>query len=698
MNSLKYMDFPVPTMLSANPDTVAVYFGGVAGETLYYPNIDLANVVPPDFDVTKRPWFVKAAPAANPDHKAVWSDPYLDAALHGLVITASVPVFDATGNFRGVAAMDIQLKQITDIVSKIRVGDTGYAFLIDRDKRLIAMPDAGYKDLGITADVLPLGEVLDQSKVSAQIAPQFWAILDRMTLGQMGLETTQISGVDRFVVYEPIPEVGYNLAIIVPSQELLSGSLTAKQQIAEVTRNTISVSLLLVAAILSLSLLAALGIGNRLTLPLRALTQTAEDITGGNLAAEAQVRGQDEIGTLGRALNTMTATLRDLIQSLEQRVKERTSALETASRHAEHRATQLEAITEVTRAINSIRNMDELLPRVASLISEHFGYYHVGIFLNDETNQFELLSAANSEGGQRMLARGHALQIGQQGIVGHVAATGETRVAHNVGQDVVFFNNPDLPETKSEAAIPLRIGKKVIGVLDMQSIEENAFSQEDIGVLAILADQVSLAIDNTRLYETTRRSLTEAETLYRQYLRQAWARLPSEQQLAGFHYTPRGATPLETPLNLPAEIEDEKGSGEAASRLAVPIRLRGETIGSLVVRVPQQRRWSQEEIDLVQAVAERIALSAENARLFDETSRRAERERLVTEITSKIRSANRPEEMIQTALDELRNALGAAQVKLIPQIVSASQQRAEQVVSSPQEPAQRGPRGDGAKK
>jgi GAF domain-containing protein len=151
-------------------------------------------------------------------------------------------------------------------------------------------------------------------------------------------------------------------------------------------------------------------------------------------------------------------------------------------------------------------------------------------------------------------------------------------------------------------------------------------------------------------------------------------------------------------LNLPAEKEDEKGSGEAASRLAVPIRLRGETIGSLVVRVPQQRRWSQEEIDLVQAVAERIALSAENARLFDETSRRAERERLVTEITSKIRSANRPEEMIQTALDELRNALGAAQVKLIPQIVSASQQRAEQVVSSPQEPAQRGPRGDGAKK
>ncbi len=120
MNSLKYMDFPVPTMLAANPDTVAIYFGGVSEETLYYPNIDLANVVPPDFDVTKRPWFVKAAPASNPEHKAVWSDPYLDAALHGLVITASVPVFDAAGNFRGVTAMDIQLKRITDIVSEIR--------------------------------------------------------------------------------------------------------------------------------------------------------------------------------------------------------------------------------------------------------------------------------------------------------------------------------------------------------------------------------------------------------------------------------------------------------------------------------------------------------------------------------------------------------------------------------------------------
>ncbi len=175
-------------------------------------------------------------------------------------------------------------------------------------------------------------------------------------------------------------------------------------------------------------------------------------------------------------------------------------------------------------------------------------YYHVGIFLNDEYGQNTLLIATNSEGGRRMLQRKHSLKIGEQGIVGYVASRGESRVARNVGQDIVFFNNPDLPETKSEAALPLRSGNNITGVLDVQSTKEDAFSQEDLDILAILADQVSLAIENSRLFETTRRSLTEAETLYRQYLHEGWSRLPQEDQFAGYRYTPRGAAPLQSPV------------------------------------------------------------------------------------------------------------------------------------------------------
>ena len=292
-----------------------------------------------------------------------------------------------------------------------------------------------------------------------------------------------------------------------------------------------------------------------------------------------------------------------------------------------------------------------------------------------------------------MMERGHKLKIGEQGIGGYVASRGEARLARNVGEDIVFFNNPDLPETKSEAALPLRAGSRVTGVLDVQSTNEDAFSQEDMSILTVLADQVSLAIENARLFETTRRSLTEAETLYRQYLHEAWGRLPREEEITGYRYTPRGATPLQRPIT--AELRAIE-TGTTPARLVIPINLRGETIGNLIVQAPHDRQWSQDQIDLIQAAAERVALAAENARLFEETSRRAERERMVTEITSKIRSTNDPEEMVNTALEELRNALGATEVQLIPQVITSAQYN-EVSPSAPPESGQKAQRGNGAK-
>ena len=701
LNLLKQLDIVAPAILHENSDTTAVYFGGLSGETLYYPNIDLASIVPPDFDVTQRPWFIDAAPDKNPTHKAVWTDPYLDAAKHGLIVTNSFPVFDTAGNFRGVIAMDIQLNKITDIVSNIHVGETGYAFVIDKSERLIAMSALGYKDLGVTAQSLPQGDVLDSSKLSKQLPLDFFEILSEMSQGISGSQIISIAGTERFIAYRPLSEVGYSLAMIVPAREWLSsGATAAKEQISETTTNTLKSSFVLVAVILALALLAAIWIGNSLTSPLMALTHTAEEITGGNLNAEAVVRSRDEIGTLAKTLNTMTSTLRESIQSLEQRVKDRTYALEIASENASRRAVQFEAITQVTRAISSIRNMDELMPLVVSVISKFFGFYHVGIFLNDENGQNAYLIASNSEGGRRMLERHHSLKIGEQGIVGYVAARGEARVTRNVGEDIVFFNNPDLPETKSEAALPLHSGNVIMGVLDVQSIKEDAFSEDEINILAILADQVSLAIENTRLFETTRRSLMEAETLYRQYLHEGWTRLPQEEQVTGYRYTPRGAAPFQTAA-VP-DVQNSRAERDNENQVApfvVPIKLHGETIGSLIVKSPEGLNWNQDQIDLIHAVAERVALSAENARLFDETTRRAERERLVTEITSKIRSTNDPEEMINTALEELRSALGASQIQIIPQVVSSFQTNETEGSSSPQkESVHKMQRGNGAKK
>lgn len=373
--------------------------------------------------------------------------------------------------------------------------------------------------------------------------------------------------------------------------------------------------------------------------------------------------------------------LKKLQASLERRVEERTAELtqrgtelESINRQIEKRATEFEAVAQVTQAITSIRDLRELLPRIATMISEKFGFYHVGVFLLDEVNEYAVLTATNSEGGRQMMERKHRLRIGAQGIVGNVTATGVARVAMDVGKDAVFFNNVELPETHSEMALPLISGNRIIGALDVQSTERGAFTEEDVQTLSLLANQVSLAIENARLFDETRRALAEAEAVSRQTTRQAWSSLPEEQNILGYQYTQSGSLPLEKPLDLADSTNGHaKHKAQAANRIMVPIELRGETIGNLVIQSPAGHVMNEDQLDLIRAVAERVAISAENARLFDETTRRAERERLVSDITGKIRSVNDPQAMIQTAMEELRKALGASRVEVVPQSVKGSE-------------------------
>jgi putative methionine-R-sulfoxide reductase with GAF domain len=424
---------------------------------------------------------------------------------------------------------------------------------------------------------------------------------------------------------------------------------------------------------LTLLLLTMLGaifimtyLSNSIIAPIGQLATAARAVASGDLSARAEIQTRDEVGALATVFNDMTGQLQELVASLENRVAERTKELQIEKEQTEHRARQFEAIAKVTRAINSTQNLQELLPQISKVISEQFGFYHVGIFLNDPNNQVTVLSAANSAGGQKMLARGHQLKIGEQGIVGYVTETGRPRIALDVGDDADYFNNPDLPDTRSEMALPLISGKTVIGALDVQSTQPNAFSSADVEVLSTLADQVSLAIQNARLFDQTRKALAEAEAISRQYLREAWSRLPEDNKLAGFRYTSSGAAPIEAGRR----INGGANPNEERKYIEVPIQLRGETIGRLKVQVQDPKGVKRMEMDLIRAVAERVALAAENARLFEETTRRAERERRVSDITTKIRSVNDPQQMIETAIEELRHALGATRVEVIPQRLS----------------------------
>ncbi len=197
LNVIRHMDLLAPSILGSNPDVIAVYFGGSSGYTLYYPNIDLAAIVPADFDVTGRPWYLKAAPDSNPGGDAVWSDPYLDAALNGIVITNSAPVHDGSGRLYGVVAQDIQLTRISEIITNIRVGESGYAFLIDRDRRLIAMPEPAYRDLGIDPGLFPLGNELTTEGLGKS-ATGLNAIILEMISGQSGFSEINLNNTRPF--------------------------------------------------------------------------------------------------------------------------------------------------------------------------------------------------------------------------------------------------------------------------------------------------------------------------------------------------------------------------------------------------------------------------------------------------------------------------------------------------------------------
>jgi GAF domain-containing protein len=390
------------------------------------------------------------------------------------------------------------------------------------------------------------------------------------------------------------------------------------------------------------------------------LTNTAKQISSGSFDVQASVSSGDEVGILAQTFNNMTAQLRDAFQNLDHRAHEleqQTLQLELTSQQSEKRSRQLQTISEIARYISTERDLNKLLPLITQTVSEQFGFYHVGIFLLDETGTYAVLLASNSPGGQKMLQRRHSLKVGQVGIVGNVTSTGAPRIASDIGEDATFFNNPDLPQTRSELALPLKFEKQVIGALDIQSTEINVFSNEDVEVLTTLADQVSIAIQNTRLFNEVEKALAESNAAQRQYIHETWKKLPEEEKLSGYRYSIAGAAPLvdETDLAIQENRHDKK-------EVKVPIILRGETIGTLTVQVPKAEIIDQDQMELIKAVAERVALSAENARLFEDTTRRATRERIISDIVSKIGTSVRTENILSTTAKELSQFLDDADI------------------------------------
>ena len=363
--------------------------------------------------------------------------------------------------------------------------------------------------------------------------------------------------------------------------------------------------------------------------PLQQLLETFQNVEAGNLSTRVPVISSDETSRLAIYFNRMISRLQDLQSGLEKKVDERTS--------------QLKAINEVGRVATSTLDPDELINRVVTLITEEFGYYYSAIYLVDQTNNWAELKDATGEAGRVLKESGHRLGVDRSNIVGRAIRSRHAQIALDTGDNAVRFKYPLLPYTRSEISLPLYVSDRILGALDVHSSQDAAFSEQDIETLQNMANQVSISLDNARLFQETNQNLQEMRNIQKQYLREAWidASLPGGE------------------MSL---VVGDNSEGNGNNLVEVPIALRDQIIGQLSLEGDET--LSPEEENWIQAIATQAALALENARLLDESQSTAMREKFVTEITTKIWSSTSIDGVLQTAVRELGQILDATEATI----------------------------------
>lgn len=325
----------------------------------------------------------------------------------------------------------------------------------------------------------------------------------------------------------------------------------------------------------------------------------------------------------------LVSTIEKDRQSLELNVFERTQNLQV-------RLNQIRTASEVSQTIVSVLDPNELYQRVVNIIQERFGLYYVGLFLLDEKGENAILRAGTGEEGKQMMEAGHFLPLGGSSMIGWATANQKARIALDVGKEAVRFNNPYLPWTHSEMALPIVSRSNVIGALSVQSHKENAFDENDVLILQGIADSIATAIENNRLFLQTQIDLEEISTLNRGYLKQSWDEVIAQGGELEFNY-------------IDPTITSEQST---ARHVEVPLSLRGQPIGRFNIEL-DRNSLNEEEQAFVDAIASQTALALENARLLELSQKRAAQEEKINSLTAEFTRYTSMDEIIKVAASQL---------------------------------------------
>ena len=572
--------------------------------------------------------------------------PSYSPSLGRMSVIVAQPVFDQRGTVIGVLAGRAGMDTLSKIMlERAGLGQTGETYLIGTNHAMLTESRSGEE--GIYVRTEGANAAIGNHAHGAGVYDGYW-------------------GEPVVGVYHWLPE--------------LEVALLAEQGQAEAFSSlymmlTVNAGVVLVAVMLAVG--ASLFVTRSIANPLADLAETATQIAAGDLERVARVEREDEIGAVAQAFNRMTARLRDLVGSLEQRVAERT-------RDLERRSAYLEASAQVGHAAASILETDQLMRQVVDLIREQFGLYYVGLFLVE--GEWAVLRAGTGEAGRIMLARGHRLRVGA-GMIGWSIANAQARVALEAGEDAVRRVAAELPETRSEAALPLRSRGRVIGALTVQHVQPGAFDRDTIVVLQTMADQVAVALDNARLFAEAQAAMEAEHRAYGELSRAAWRDLLRARPDLAYRSDEHGVTgagdvwrpEMEQAWREGRTVQIPNSQSPTPNPLAVPIKVRGHVIGVLDTHKPGDAgAWTPEEVALLEALTGRLGEALESARLFQDTQRRAAREQLTREITDKMRRAVSVEGIAQTAVDELYRVLGTSRAFVRLGVVLSPQKGAEE--------------------
>jgi GAF domain-containing protein/HAMP domain-containing protein len=361
-----------------------------------------------------------------------------------------------------------------------------------------------------------------------------------------------------------------------------------------------------------------------ITEPVYKLIDTFNKIEKGDLSQRASVTATDELGIVTVQFNRMVSHLEYLQTTLEEQVAERTR--------------QLAASNEVGRVAATSLDPEKLLAKIIPLFHEQFGYYFAAIYLLDPGGRWAELKEATGEAGRVLKQNRHRLEVSGKNMVGAAIRERVPRIAQVASEEKQRFENPLLPYTRSEVALPLMVGDHVLGALNVQSTRESDFGPQVIETMKNMAGQVAITLENARLFQEAQQIIKEMRAVQQQYLLEGWSGFSKESQ------------------SLEYRVGDELE--EDSKRLEVPISLRDQTLGQIVLEGKEE--WTPEQRSLVDAIATQAAIALENARLVSESRQIALRERMAAEINSKIWSSATIDGVLQTVIKELGRRLDAS--------------------------------------